>query len=125
VEKRRPITEEDLLMTELLISRSFGQMKQSVVQAPSRALRSAGGTLRKNPYAAAGAAVGAGIILYALFRLMTRKGAVKGSGLLGREQKSRPDMTMEIFSMILPLFKPYITGYLERYVGRMFSKDRH
>lgn len=112
-------------MTELLISRSFGQLKQSVVQAPSRALSSAGGTLRKNPYAAAGAAVGAGIILYALFRLMNRKSAVKASGTPAREQKSRNDMTMEIISMIFPVIKPYITGYLERYVGRMVSRDRH
>jgi len=125
VEKRRPITEDDLLMTELLLSRSLQQMKQSVVQAPSKALSSAGTSLKKNPYAMVGAAVGAGLILYTLSRLVKRKSEAHGSGMPAREQKSRPDMTMEIVSLVFPVIRPYIAGYLERFVGRMVSKDRH
>jgi hypothetical protein len=82
------------------------------------------GTVRKHPVAAAAAAVGAGIALYGLFRLMTRHGAARVSVAGSREQKSRPDMKMEILSMILPIVTPYIAGYLEKYMGRIFSGDR-
>ena len=124
METRRQVTEEDILMTEALIAKSYGRLKQSVVQAPSQALGSMGGTIRKHPLGAAAAAVVAGITLSGLFRLVTRQGAVKERGAGEREQRSRPNMTMEILSMILPLVTPYIAGYLERYMGRIFSKDR-
>lgn len=124
MEMRRQVTEEDILMTEALIARSYGRLKQSVVQAPSQALGSVGGTIRKHPYASAAAAVGAGITLYGLFRLMNRHGALKES-IAGRgEQKSRPDMRWEILSLIIPLVTPYIAGYLEKHMGRIFSADR-
>jgi hypothetical protein len=119
VERRRQVTEEDILMTEAMIARSYGRLKQSVVQAPSQALGSLGKTVKNHPFAAAATAVGAGITLYGLFRVMTRQGA--GS----REQGSRPDMKMKILWMILPMVTPYIAGYLEKYVGRIFSGDRH
>ena len=50
----RQITEEDILVTEALIAESYGRLKKSVVQAPSRALGSVGGTIRNHPFAAAG-----------------------------------------------------------------------
>jgi hypothetical protein len=118
VEKRRQVTEEDLLMTEAMIARSYGRLKQSVIQAPSQALGSMGKTMRKHPFAAAAAAIGTGIALYGLYRLVTRKGAAKERGTGDREQRSRPDMIMEILSMILPMVTPYIAGYLEKYMGR-------
>jgi len=124
VEKRRPVTEEDILLTELLIARSFGNLKQSVVQASSGAFSSAGTTIKKHPYAAAGAAIGAGIILYGLFRLMNRGGSGKRSAAGDREYSSRPNMTMEILSMIMPIITPYITAYAEKYLGRMFARNR-
>jgi hypothetical protein len=124
VEKRRQVTEEDILMTEAMIARSYGRLKQSVVRAPSHAVGSLGGTIRKHPFAAAAAAVGAGISLYGLFRLMTRHGPVKERIAGSREQKSRPDMTREILSMIVPIVTPYIAGYLEKHMGRIFSGDR-
>jgi hypothetical protein len=125
VEKRRQVTEDDILMTEAMIARSYGRLKQSVARAPSQALSSLGGTIRKHPVATAAVAVGAGLTLFGLFRLLTRQGATGGSATGGREQKSRPDMKMEILSMILPLVTPYIAGYLEKYMGRIFSKDRN
>ena len=124
MEKRRQVTEEDLHRTEAMIARSYGRLKQSVVQAPSQALGSMGKTMRKHPFAAASAAIGTGIALYGLYRLVTRKGAAKEGGAGDREQRSRPDMTMEILSMILPMVTPYIAGYLEKYMGRLFSGDR-
>jgi hypothetical protein len=124
VEKRRPVTEEDILMTEELIARSYGRLKQSVVQAPSRALSSMGGTIRQHPFATAAVAVGAGITLYGLFRLTTRQSTVKERVAGSRGYTSRPDMTMEILSTILPIVTPYIAGYLEKYMGKIFSGDR-
>jgi hypothetical protein len=124
VEKRRPITEEDVLLTELLIARSYGNLKQSVVRASSGAFGSTGATIRKHPYAAAGAAIGAGIILFGLFRLISRGGSGRRSRAGDREYSSRPDMAMEILSMIMPIITPYITAYAEKYLGRMFSRNR-
>jgi hypothetical protein len=123
VERRRPITEEDLLLTELLLARSFENLKQSAVQTTSRSLRSAGGSLRQHPYAIAGAAVGAGILLYGIFRLVNRNGSVKKSNI-DREYSSRSGVTLELLALILPIVKPYITAYLEKYMDGMVSKDR-
>jgi hypothetical protein len=122
VEKRRPITEDDVLLTELLIARSYGNLKQSVVKTSFEALGSVGGTIKRHPYATAGAAVGAGILLFGLFSLLIRGGSRKGHGM---EKRSRTDMTTEIFSMLMPVITPYITAYLKQYLGRAFSKDRN
>jgi len=123
MERRRQITEEDILVTEAMIARSYGRLKRSVVQAPSRAFRSAGETVRKHPFATAAAAVGAGIALFGLFRLITRLGTrEKDAG--SRERGSRPDMTRQILSMIIPLAAPYVTGYLKNYIAKVFSGER-
>jgi len=123
VERRRQITEEDILVTEAMIARSYGRLKRSVVQAPSRAFSSAGETVRKHPFATAAAAVGAGIALFGLFRLITRLGTrEKDAG--SRERGSRPDMTRQILSMIIPLAAPYVTGYLKNYMAKVFSGER-
>mgnify|MGYP007088152919 CR=1 FL=1 len=123
MERRRQITEEDILMTEAMIARSYGRLKRSVVQAPSRAFSSAGETVRKHPFATAAAAVGAGIALFGLFRLVTRQGAVRDTFAGGRERGSRPDMTREILSMLIPLVAPYVTGYLKDYLAKVFSRN--
>lgn len=124
MEKRRQVTEEDILITEAMIARSYGRLKQSVARAPSQALNSMGGTIRKHPVAAAAVAVGAGLTLYGLFRLITRKGTSR-ENLGGRkEQRSGPDMKMEVLSMILPMVTPYIASYLEKYMGKIFSGER-
>jgi hypothetical protein len=123
VEIRRQITEEDILITEALIARSYGRLKRSVVQAPSQVLSSMGKTIAQHPFATAAAAGGAGITLYELFRLMNKQGAVKENVAGSREQKCRPDMRMEILAMIIPIVAPYIAGYLQKYVGKIFSGD--
>jgi hypothetical protein len=122
VEKRRQITEEDVLLTELLLARSFGRLKHSVVQEPLRALSSAGGIAKKHPYATAAAAAGVGLVLFGLFRQMT--GDHKKHGVGKKGHKSQSNMTMDIISMALPIVTPYLTGYLEKHLGTMFSKDR-
>jgi len=125
VEKRRPITEDDILLTELLLARSYGRLKQSVVQASSDAVGSlgatVGGTIRKHPYATAGAAVGAGAILYGLFRLMNREPA---RGHSDKKTSLRADMTMEVISLLAPVVMPYVTAYLEGYLKKPHSRDR-
>jgi hypothetical protein len=129
VEKHRPITEDDIYLTELLIARSYGNLKQSVVQASSDAFgsvgESIGGTVRKHPCATAGAAIGAGIILFGLFRMMNRGGSSREKRGSDREKRSRTDMTTEIFSMLMPIITPYVTAYLKKYLGRVFSKDQN
>lgn len=125
MEKRRPITEEDVLLTELLIARSYGNLKQSADRASHGVFRSAGSTIRRHPYAAAGAAIGAGIILFGLFRLLGRGGSGRRGASGDREYASRPDMTMEILSLIMPVITPYITAYAEKYLGRMSAKNRN
>ena len=126
MKNRRPINEDDVYLTEMLIARSYGNLKQSVVQTSSDTLSSRGGsiggTVRKHPYATAGAAVGAGILLFGLFKMMNRSGFAKGRNTGGRGQSG---MNMEILSMILPIVTPYITAYLEKYLGSMHSKDRN
>jgi hypothetical protein len=119
VEKRRQVTEEDILMTEAMIARSYGRLKRSVARAPSQALSSMGGTIRKHPVATAALAVGAGLTLYGIFRMATRPGSFRESR--SREQKSHSDMRMELFSMILPIITPYIVSYLEKYLGKIYS----
>jgi hypothetical protein len=111
-------------MTEAMIARSYGRLKRSFMQAPSRAFSSAGETVRKHPFATAAAAVGAGIALFGLFRLMTRQGAARDRAAGGRERGSRPDMTREILSMIIPLAAPYVTRYLKDYMAKVFSGER-
>jgi hypothetical protein len=126
VKNRRPINEDDILLTEMLIARSYGNLKQSVVQTSSDTLGSLGGslegTIRKHPYATAGAAAGVGILLFGIFRMMNRSGSSRGRTAGGRGQSS--DMSREIISLILPMVTPYLTTYLEKYLGTMISKDR-
>ena len=124
MEKRRRITEEDIYLTEELIAQSCGRLKQSIVRVPGRALQSVGKTVRKHPIAAAGVAVGAGIALFALYRMMTSQGA-GGRSVDRREQKSGPDMMTEIVSLLLPIVTPYIAGYFRNYMGTMFSGDQN
>lgn len=123
---RRPITEDDILLTEMLIAQSYGNLKKSVVRASSDAFgslgESVGGMIKKHPYATAGAAVGAGVLLVMLFKLMSRGGSGKHNGDGGGRRSS--DMGLAILAMLMPLAMPYITAYLEKYLGRMVSKKQ-
>jgi hypothetical protein len=113
VKRRSPITEDDIHLTETLIAGSYARLKLSVVEAPCQVLGSMGNTVRKHPFASAAVAGGAGLLLYGIFDQMNRHGAAKEES---RDKKSRPDMTMEILSQVIPLVSPYIAGYLEKYL---------
>jgi glycerol uptake facilitator-like aquaporin len=125
---RRRITQEDLLVTEKLIAESYGQVRQSAAEAPSRVLGSFCTTIKKHPFAAAATAVVAGAVLFGIFKLVTSRSSNnedqgRSRNLLQRD-RSRPDLTQEMFSMIIPLAAPYITGYLQNYIGRILSGKR-
>jgi hypothetical protein len=119
MESRRRITEEDLLVTEALIAESYSRMKKSVVQAPSRALGSVGGTISRHPFAAAATAIVGGIAAYVFITRMISHGAVAEQ----KRDRSRPDLMHEMLSMITPLVAPYITGYIQKYIGRILSGE--
>jgi hypothetical protein len=128
MENHRRVTEDDLLITEALIAESFGRLKQSVAQAPSRALGSLSGTIRKHPFAAAATAILGGAVVFGIIRLITSRASVKESqgrsrGTLQRDT-GHPYLMQEMMSMVFPLVAPYITGYLQKYIGRILSGER-
>ena len=119
MKNRRPITEEDLLITEALIAESYGRLKKSVVHAPSRALGSVGGTIRRHPFAAAATAIIGGIAAYVIITRMTSPGAGTGQ----KKERSHPDLMHEMQGMIIPLVAPFIIGYIQKYIGSIFSAE--
>jgi len=119
MESRRRITEEDLLVTEAFIADSYGRLKKSVVQAPSRALGSVGGTISRHPFAAAATAMIGGIAAYVIITRMTSHSTGAGQ----KRERSHPDLMMEILSMFLPLAAPYIASYIQKYIGRILSPE--
>ncbi len=111
-------------MTELLLARSFGNLKQSAVRASSRSLRSVGGTIKEHPFAIAGTAAGAGIILYGLYRILTRNASGRRDISAERVTPSRQNLMWDLASMLVPVVTPYLTAYVEKYLGRKFSGGR-
>jgi len=124
---RRRVTEEDLLVTEALIAQSYGQLKRSVVQVPSRAYHSIGQTLHEHPYATAGTAVVGGAALFGIIKMMTShsSGHQEARGR-EREQKDtcHSDLMHEMLLMLIPLAIPYITGYVQKYLGSIQPRER-
>jgi hypothetical protein len=119
MKNHRRVTEEDLLITEALIAKSYGQLKKSVVRAPSRALGSVSGTISRHPFAAAAAAIAGGIAAYVIITRMTSHGA----SATQKRDRSRPDLMMEIMSVFLPLAAPHIASYIQKYLGRILSGE--
>lgn len=109
-------------MTELLLAHSFENLKRSAVRASSRSLRSVGGKIREHPVAVAGAAAGAGILLFLLFRLISRGSSSDRGG--GSRETARPDIAREIISMLVPVVTPYVTSYVRGFMERKFSRGR-
>ncbi|MDD1657862.1 MAG: hypothetical protein LUQ41_05300 [Methanomicrobiales archaeon] len=128
MDSRRRITEEDLLVTEAYIADSYGRLKQSVVQAPSRAYRSVSQTVHEHPFATAATAVVAGVVVYGIFKLITSRAsdqdAQGSSRVTMQKDMSRPDLMHDMLSMMIPLAAPYITGYIQDYLGRILSGER-
>ncbi len=119
--RSRPITGDDILLTELLIAQSYGNLKQSVIRIPAESISSLGGHLRRYPFAAAGAAVGAGILLFGLWRLLPRSGGRAGEG--GRSSQ-KPSMSDEIVSLLLPVLMPLVMAFIKEYIGRRFPDGK-
>jgi hypothetical protein len=120
MENHRRITEEDLLVTEALIAESYGRLKKSVIQAPAKALGPISQTIREHPLEAAATAVGGGIAAYGIARMMkNRNSAEESKKWHGKKKKAkrRHDPMRDILSAIIPLAMPYITCYLEKYLG--------
>ena len=129
MKNRRRITEEDLLITEALIAQSYGQLKQSVVQAPSRAFRSLGQTAHDHPYATAATAVVAGVAVYGIFKKMTATPPVQkeqeNSPPSPQKETCRPpDYLHDMLVMMIPLVAPYIASYVQKYLGSIQSGER-
>ena len=128
MKNRRSITEDDVYLTELLIAKSYGNLKHSVARTSSEALsavgETVGGSVRKHPCATAGAAVGAGVLMFMLYKLMNRGGSSRREKTREREERSRSNMTMDLLGMFIPIAAPYFTAYLEKYLGRMVARDR-
>jgi len=128
MDNRRSVTEEDLLITEALIAKSYGRLKQSVIRAPSRALQSAGKTAREHPYATAATAVVAGAAVYGIFKMMTSRAPVKEaqgrSPVPPQKAPGHPDLLHEMLPLIIPLAAPYIIGYIQKYLGTILAEDR-
>jgi hypothetical protein len=127
MENRRRITEEDLLVTEALIADSYGRLKKNITHAPAKALGSITQTISAHPVEAAATAVGGGIAAYGIARMITpSSSAEEGNKRHGKKKKAkhRHDPMMDILSALIPLAIPYITGYLESYVGHN-RKESH
>lgn len=127
MENRKRVTEEDLRITEALIAESFGRLEQSAVQAPSRVLKSVEQTIREHPFQAAAAATVFGVIAYALIRLMRpRVVSDKGSEQTHTHEKKTgcPDLVRQMLSVIIPLAVPYISGYIQKYIEGIHSRER-
>jgi hypothetical protein len=127
MENRRRVTEEDLLVTEALIALSYGQLKNSVVQAPSRAYHAMGQTMRDHPYATAGTAVAGGAALYGIFKMMSSRTPEPGVHESPRVPKDtgHSELMHEMLLMLIPLAVPYITGYVQKYLGNIQTKERY
>jgi hypothetical protein len=128
VENRRPITEDDIYLTEMLLAKSYGNLRQSVVRVSADTLGAAGeavgGTIRKYPVATAGAAVGAGILLVLLLKLAGGGGSRGRQGRSEREEKPRSNPAMGLLGMLMPFFMPYVTAYIERSLGLAAGRER-
>ena len=128
MENRRRITEEDVLVTEALIAASYGSLKQSVVQAPSRALRSAGQTIQDHPYATAATVVVAGVALYGIFKIMTSRPSgddVRPNPQISCQRNTgNKDLMQALLPVILPMVTPYIMGYIQKYLGKIQSGNQ-
>ena len=124
MQRRRPVTEEDLLVTEALIADSYGQLKQSFIQLPSRAYRSVAQTVRKHPYESAATAVGAGAAVYGIINLMTARVCVqepqeRPRATTRQNDTGRPDLMQEMLPILIPLVVPYITDCIRNYIGKI------
>ncbi len=126
---RRPVTEDDLLLTEALIAKSYGRLKRSVMQTPSRVYKSLGETARERPYATASTAVVAGAAMYGIIKMMTSHGSVQNAPGSSRapvqKETCRTNPMHDMLLMIIPLVTPYIASYIQKYLEKIPSEKRY
>jgi hypothetical protein len=113
----RRVTEEDLHVTEALISDSFGRLKRSIAEAPHEAIRPASNLIREHPFAATAAAAGGGLIAFQLVKVML------GAGGHRKEARRGGGLGAGIMAQIIPLVTPYITSALQQQLGKALSGE--
>jgi hypothetical protein len=119
MKNRRRVTEDDLLLTEMMIAKSYGKLKKSVFQLPSKACASVGKTVSEHPYATAATVAAGGAAAYGIIKMMTShnsdREASGRSCCTGHKETKRSDLLQEMLPMILPLVMPYLTSYVRKY----------
>jgi hypothetical protein len=127
MKKHRQVTEEDLLVTEALISKSYGQLKQSVIQAPSHVYRSISQAAREHPYETAAAGIVAGVAVCGIVKMKSSGAAVPEAHERVRvtieRDSSRQDLMQEMVKIMIPMLTPYIAGYIQKYIGGIPSAE--
>ena len=128
MKKRRQVTEEDLLITEALISRSYNQLKQSVIRAPSRMYLSIGQTAREHPYETAAAVVVAGVAVCGIIKMNSSGTSVpevhERIRVTIEKETSHQDLMREMLPIIIPLVAPYLEGFIQKYICGTPSVER-
>lgn len=127
---KKNVTEEDLHITEALISQSFSNLMGAISKVPEDmtkpvrdSIKPVTGTIKEHPYASIAAAAGVGIIAYQFIRLVTPRVVVK-EVRLEPEVRIKEDGRSSAASQILALAAPYIAGYLQQEISRLLSKPK-
>lgn len=119
----RPVTDEDVHITEALIAHSFSNLKKSLSKKPIDLTKPVTDTIKEHPLATVGVAAGAGLLAYELIRLVTPRVVVKEIAVQPqvevREQR-RKDLTSQLVSLAMP----YLAGILQQELGRIISGSR-
>jgi hypothetical protein len=113
----RRVTEEDLHVTEALISDSFARLKTSIAEVPHEAIRPASNLIREHPFAATAAAAGAGVVAFQLVKVMFAAGGHHKEAHRGR------GIGTGIMAQLIPLVAPYITSALQQQLGKALSGE--
>jgi hypothetical protein len=124
---RRRVNEDDLLLTELLIARSYGKLKRSVIQMPSRAFASISRTVSEHPYATAATAVAGGAAAYGIVKMMSSHNPDRqapDTSSSRKKETNRPDLMQEMLPLILPIVTPIITSYIQKYLETIQPGER-
>jgi len=129
MKNRRHVTEEDLLITEALIAKSYDRLKLSVIRTPARAFRSLGQVAREHPYATAGTAVAGGAVLYGIIKKMTShphgRNAQECTQTVPPQKDRGPDLMQELLLISIPLVTPYLLSYIQKYLEGLQPGERY
>ncbi|MCD1294751.1 hypothetical protein CUJ83_07030 [Methanocella sp. CWC-04] len=125
---KKPVTEDDLRVTEEMIGRSFGNLKKAVLKVPSDIVRPVTDLVEEHPYATIAAAAGTGLIIHEAIRIATPKVVVKEVPVPVKEgeaekpaPKKGPDIISQLTSQVVSMATPYAIAYLEKELANMFT----